>query len=68
MSDKTVYVSKGISSTSLLGCIFIVLKLTNYIDWSWWWVLAPFWLGWAIIIGLVITVFIIGILVAMFFD
>lgn len=22
---------------------FIVLKLTNYIDWSRWWVLAPLW-------------------------
>jgi hypothetical protein len=31
---------------SLLGFIamlFIALKLTNYIDWSWWWVLAPLW-------------------------
>lgn len=28
---------------SLLTVAFIVLKLTNYIDWSWWWVLAPLW-------------------------
>ena len=28
----------------ILGLIFIVLKLTDYIDWSWWWVLSPFWL------------------------
>jgi hypothetical protein len=27
----------------ILGCIFIVLKLCGTIDWSWWWVLAPFW-------------------------
>ena len=31
--------------TKLIGRIltvaFIVLKLTNTIDWSWWWILAP---------------------------
>jgi len=26
-----------------LGLIFITLKLTNFIAWSWWWVLSPFW-------------------------
>jgi hypothetical protein len=24
-----------------LTIIFMVLKLTHYIDWSWWWVLLP---------------------------
>lgn len=28
---------------SLLTIVFITLKLTNYIDWSWWLVLAPIW-------------------------
>lgn len=28
---------------SILQLIFIVLKLTGYIDWSWWWVLSPTW-------------------------
>ncbi|MBR4193777.1 MAG: transmembrane Fragile-X-F protein [Oscillospiraceae bacterium] len=23
---------------------FIILKLTHVIDWSWWWVLSPFWI------------------------
>ncbi|MDQ0241197.1 hypothetical protein [Arthrobacter bambusae] len=35
------------SSTSiagLLGVLFVGLKLTHVIDWSWWWVLAPFWI------------------------
>lgn len=27
----------------LLGIAFIILKLTGAITWSWWWVLAPFW-------------------------
>ena len=29
---------------SLLSTVFIVLKLTGVIDWSWWWVLAPIWI------------------------
>lgn len=28
---------------AILGLIFITLKLTHFIDWSWWWVLAPIW-------------------------
>jgi hypothetical protein len=29
----------------LLGLIFITLKLTGVIAWSWWWVTAPLWTG-----------------------
>jgi hypothetical protein len=29
----------------LLGIAFIVLKLTSIIDWSWWLILMPFWIG-----------------------
>lgn len=36
--------SGGIGFCGLLTIAFIVLKLTNYIDWSWWWVLSPIWL------------------------
>ena len=35
--------SGGIGFSDLLTILFIGLKLTNYIDWSWWWVLAPAW-------------------------
>ena len=31
---------------SIFGCltiVFIVLKLVEVIDWSWWWVLSPIW-------------------------
>lgn len=27
----------------ILAVLFIALKLTGYIAWSWWWVLAPLW-------------------------
>lgn len=32
-----------------LGVLFIALKLTGVIDWSWWWVTAPFWLGFTVV-------------------
>ena len=36
--------SGGIGFCGLLTIVFIVLKLTNYIAWSWWWVFAPLWI------------------------
>ena len=37
--------SNGISFTTILFLVFLVLKLTNTIDWSWWWVTSPLWIG-----------------------
>lgn len=48
---------KSVSSSSSGGIVlFIGLKLTNYIDWSWWWVLSPLWLPLAIILVLVVAI------------
>jgi hypothetical protein len=46
--------NSGIVFTGLLTIVFIVLKLTGYISWSWWWVLSPVWIPLAISIVLVI--------------
>ena len=35
--------SGGVGFSGLLFIVFLVLKLTNVIDWSWWWVTAPLW-------------------------
>lgn len=40
--------SSGIGFSGLLTIAFIVLKLTGYIAWSWWWVLSPLWIGLAV--------------------
>jgi len=37
----------GFPVIGLLGVLFVGLKLANVIDWSWWWVTAPFWAGFA---------------------
>ena len=42
--------SGGISFCGLLTIAFVVLKLTGYITWSWWWVLAPTWIPLAIVV------------------
>ncbi len=44
MADSTSR-SGGVGVVGLLGVAFVVLKLTGYISWSWWWVTAPFWIG-----------------------
>lgn len=33
----------GMGFGSVLFFIFLILKLTGNIDWSWWWVTAPLW-------------------------
>jgi len=35
----------GINGATLLTVLFVGLKLTNQIDWSWWWVLSPLWIS-----------------------
>jgi predicted tellurium resistance membrane protein TerC len=37
--------SGGIDFIGLLTILFIGLKLTNHIDWSWLWVLSPLWIS-----------------------
>lgn len=51
MSDSS---NSGIGVIGLLGVAFVVLKLTGYINWSWWWVTLPFWGGFVVLIGILI--------------
>jgi hypothetical protein len=55
--------SGGIGFTGVLAIVFIILKLLRKIDWSWWWVLSPLWIG-AVIAVLIIVLVIIGALAA----
>lgn len=58
MSDSSSS-SSGIGFFGLLAVVFIVLKLTDYIDWSWWWVLAPIWGGialWLIVLSTIVLI------------
>lgn len=51
MSTNSSAGSGGIGLGSLLAVVFVVLKLTGHIAWSWWWVLSPVWIP----VGLVIA-------------
>lgn len=42
MSENYSNVGQQIS-IAIIGTAFVVLKLCHVIDWSWWWVTAPFW-------------------------
>jgi len=48
----------GIGFCGLLTIVFIVLKLLDKIDWSWWWILSPLWIPAAIVL-IVCLVFLI---------
>lgn len=50
----------GIGFCGILAIAFIVLKLTNYIDWSWWWVLSPLWIPTSIGILIVMIMWLLG--------
>lgn len=47
--------SGGTGFFGILFIVFLILKLTDVIDWSWWWITAPLW-------GLVV-IFIVGFLI-----
>lgn len=36
----------------LLTLLFIAFKMTGVIAWSWWWVLSPLWIPFALAVGL----------------
>lgn len=53
--------SGGIGVTGLLQVAFIVLKLCEIINWSWWWVLAPTWVGLALVLLMIVAIIIVAL-------
>lgn len=49
----------GIGFIGLLTIVFIVLKLCNVINWSWWWVLSPLWISLILSIIILIIIYLI---------
>lgn len=51
--------STGIGLPTLLFVVFLILKLTGTVAWSWWWVTSPLWIPAAlaiVVIGIVLLV------------
>ena len=47
-----------ISLSIILFIIFLILKLTHVIDWSWWWITSPLWIG-AILAIIALVIFLV---------
>jgi hypothetical protein len=58
---SNTHVHTGIDLTGVLFIVFLILKLTNVIDWSWWWVTAPLWGPIALSFAIIVILFLFGI-------
>lgn len=52
--------SGGVGFLGLLGLLFIGLKLTGHIAWSWWLVLAPIWIPLALVLVILLGYIIVA--------
>ena len=62
MSSSSSSSSGGISFTGALTILFIGLKLTNVISWSWWWVLSPIWISALFVLTIILIVAIVAVI------
>ena len=49
--------SSGIGFTGLLTILFITLKLTKVISWTWVWVLSPLWISAILSIVVILVIY-----------
>ena len=65
MSSSTASSSGGgVGITGVLTIVFVVLKLTHTIDWSWWWVLSPLWIPAAVLV----VAFVVWLILRLLFE
>jgi hypothetical protein len=58
--------SGGFGILGTLFIVFLVLKLTGNIDWSWWWVTSPLWIPIALILSITVVIAFIILLAVSF--
>ena len=51
----------NLSLSTVLFIVFLVLKLTGYISWSWWWVTAPLWAWPIVVFGIIVIALCLGL-------
>ena len=66
MSSSSPSSSSGIGFSGALTVLFVGLKLTNVISWSWWWVLSPIWISALIGLAFVFILLIAAIVAGLF--
>jgi hypothetical protein len=57
-THNTTHTYRGIGFSGLLAIVFITLKLTNVIQWSWLWVLSPIWISFLVYITIIAIILI----------
>lgn len=60
MKERNVSVDVPGLFGAMLTILFIGLKLTGHIAWSWWWVLSPLWVPAAIAATIVFVAWLFG--------
>lgn len=60
-NTSTASSSGGIGFAGLLTILFIALKLTGVITWSWVWVLSPLWIGFVLFLGFLLLALIMAL-------
>ena len=58
-NNRSSVAGGGIGLGTVLFVVFLILKLCNVINWSWWWVTAPLWMPFALGVAIFIIVMII---------
>jgi len=66
MTDKIQVNNSTIGLPTLLLVLFIGLKLGNVITWSWWWVLSPLWIPFALVLAFFGIVFLVAGIIELF--
>lgn len=44
MGKKNPSPATGLSLPVVVFVVFLILKLTNLVTWSWWWITSPLWI------------------------
>ena len=57
--------TRGVPWLTLTFVVFLILKLTGTIAWSWWWVFAPLWIIPAFVVATLAIVGIVALVAAL---
>lgn len=58
----------NVSFWGLLTILFVGLKLTSYINWSWWWVISPLLIQFGLIVAVVLITMVITIIYKVYIE
>ena len=57
MKKKNPAPATGLSLPVVVFVVFLILKLTNLVTWSWWWITSPLWIVAALVVVLAVISF-----------